>query len=79
MKRARPIVPVGLNRSEAASYVGVSGTTFDKLVARGLMPRPRLVCERRRVWSRYEIDDAFHDLPKCGVQCRSSVWDEALA
>jgi predicted DNA-binding protein (UPF0251 family) len=32
---------LGLSHDEAAAYVGVSGTSFDKLVHDGKMPLPR--------------------------------------
>lgn len=63
MRRAHPIVPVGLNRIEAAQYVGVSPAIFDKLVRDGRMPKPRAISERRLAWSRLELEEAFHDLP----------------
>jgi excisionase family DNA binding protein len=53
---------IGLNREEAANYIGVGHTTFDKLVADGRMPRPKLI-NSRRVWSRRAIEYAFARLP----------------
>ena len=43
---ALPIPPYFLSRTEAAAYVRVSPTTFDKMVADGLMPK------RRRIYGR---------------------------
>lgn len=44
-----------LDRKEAASYVGVSPGTFDKLVRSGEIPPPiRLL--GRKVWDRSELD-----------------------
>lgn len=69
---ARPQVeasypPEGLSRTDAARYVGVSGTTFDELVAKGEMPLPRRYRNcRRLVWLRRELDVALEELPVDG-------------
>lgn len=53
-----------LNRQQAAEFVGVSPTTFDRLVARGHMPRPRQIPETRRlVWLRSELEETLNELP----------------
>jgi predicted DNA-binding transcriptional regulator AlpA len=54
--------PRGLSRVEAATYIGVSPTLFDRMVGDGRMPRPKRVGERR-VWDRTALDAAFADLP----------------
>lgn len=54
---------LGLSRETAARYIGVSPTTFDGLVAAGLMPSPRRV-GRRKLWDRRELDASFDNLPK---------------
>jgi hypothetical protein len=51
----------GLNRVEAARYVGVSPVTFDKLVTKGKMPRPLKVFARR-IWDRRRLDQAMDAL-----------------
>jgi excisionase family DNA binding protein len=56
------LAPRGLNRVEASAYVGVSPTTFDRMVADGRMPRPKRVGERR-VWDRTALDQSFAALP----------------
>lgn len=53
--------PRGLNRAEAARYVGVSPGTFDKLVADGLMPKAKRV-RSRLIFDRQELDLAFSAL-----------------
>lgn len=59
MTRAMPFaVPRGLNRLEAARYVGVSPGTFDKLVDEGVMPRAKRI-RARLVFDRVELDAAF--------------------
>lgn len=50
--------PRGLSRVEAARYVGVSPSTFDKLVNSGEMPQPKRV-GGRRIYDRAALDAAF--------------------
>ena len=45
----------GYDRKEAASYVGVSPTHFDKLVRIGKMPKP-VALLGRKVWDRRALD-----------------------
>ena len=54
--------PRGLSRAQAAAFVGVSATTFDRLVIDGMMPGPRAVYGRL-IWCRIEIEAAFAELP----------------
>lgn len=53
--------PRGLNRIQAAAYVGVSPGTFDKLVSDGLMPKPKRV-RSRLIFDKQELDVAFSAL-----------------
>lgn len=65
---ARPLpfeCPRGLNRAEAASYVGVSPGTFDKLVQDGRMPKPKRV-GARLIFDRFAVDLAFTALDEDG-------------
>jgi len=55
--------PKGLRRHEAAAYIGVSPSSFDQMVHRGFMPRPKRF-GRIAVWDRCALDDAFHCLPE---------------
>lgn len=57
--------PRGLPHDEAARYVGVSPTKFDKLVSERRMPKPRQI-DGRTIWDRVELDIAFSELPKKG-------------
>jgi predicted DNA-binding transcriptional regulator AlpA len=50
--------PRGLNRDQAAGYIGLSVTTFMRLIAVGAMP-PALHFGRRRVWDRRTLDEAL--------------------
>lgn len=64
MPAAEPrIIPRGLSRDEAASYIGVGATKFDELVAENRMPRPKCIGSRK-VWDRLALDAAFSDLPE---------------
>lgn len=51
----------GLSRTEAASYVGVSPTTFDSLVKSKRMPAPIRI-DARTVWDIQALDNAFDAL-----------------
>jgi predicted DNA-binding transcriptional regulator AlpA len=55
--------PRGLDREEAARYIGVGVTKFDQMVADGRMPRPKKV-DGRVIWDRLKIEAAFTDLPE---------------
>ena len=65
MMRPDPIAypPRGMNRDEAARYIGVGNTKFDEMVADGRMPRPKRV-DGRVIWDRLRIEAAFTDLPE---------------
>lgn len=59
MARMAPFLAArGLNRVEAARYIGVSPTTFDKLVDAGQMPKPKQI-GARRVYDRHQLDWSF--------------------
>lgn len=51
----------GLSRAEAAGYIGVGATTFDRMVADGTMPPP-LRIYGRVVWDLRALDEAFEAL-----------------
>jgi len=59
----RPQPRRGLSREEAASYVGISPSKFDELVADHRMPRP-LRIDSRKVWDVRELDLSFDALPR---------------
>jgi predicted DNA-binding transcriptional regulator AlpA len=52
----------GLNRTEAACYVGIGVTKFNELVAAKTMPLPRMI-GTRLVWDIVQLDAAFDELP----------------
>lgn len=71
-KRPAPrIEPRGLSRFDAAAYVGISATTFEKLVGDGRMPPPKRI-NRRMVWDRRSLDEAFEALPETS---ELNPWD----
>lgn len=58
----RPYVePRGLNREQAASYIGVGTTVFDQMVRDGRMPKPVSI-GARKVWDRFKLDVHFDSL-----------------
>jgi predicted DNA-binding transcriptional regulator AlpA len=66
--------PRGLSRLQAAAYIGVSPTLFDEMVADKRMPRPKRI-NRRAVWDRLQLDEAFAALPNDGEEDRADdVW-----
>lgn len=68
-----PYPPRGLSREDAALYIGVGTTTFDRLVEEGRMPQP-IRLGKRVLWDRIKIDAAFADLDGAG----ENVIDRAL-
>lgn len=56
------LAPVGINREQAAAYIGVSTSTFDRLVAHGAMPDGRMIFGRI-VWDVAEVTAAFRAIP----------------
>lgn len=53
--------PRGVNREQAAAYVGVSPSLFDEMVRDGRMPKPTRV-NTRTIWDRLKLDEAFSAL-----------------
>jgi predicted DNA-binding transcriptional regulator AlpA len=62
----------GKNREEAAFYIGVGTTIFDKMVATGQMPQPKMV-GTRTIWDHYELDQFFDRLPQRAVELVNDV------
>lgn len=58
------IEPRGLRREQAAHYVGVSPSHFDRLVEEGVLPRANNL-KGCKVWDRYKIDKTL-----------DSVWED---
>jgi predicted DNA-binding transcriptional regulator AlpA len=57
------LAPRGLNRVQAAAYVGVGTSLFDRMIQRGWMPKPKRV-DGRVIWDRHALDEAFACLPE---------------
>jgi predicted DNA-binding transcriptional regulator AlpA len=67
------LAPRGLSRVQAAEYIGVGVTKFDKMVGDGRMPRPKRI-DGRVVWDRVKLDEAFDALDdEAAVQ---NEWDD---
>ncbi len=67
--------PRGLSRLQAAAYWGIGPTLFDRLVADGRAPQPKVI-DGRMVWDRAELDAAFDALPNRVGEPRANPWDE---
>ena len=59
MKGDLAVWPRGLSVGEAAAYLGISRTSFQRLVDRQQMPRGKRITEGRVVWDRAELDHVF--------------------
>ena len=67
-------LPRGLNRVQAAEYIGVSPTKFDQTIVDGRMPKPKRI-DGRNVWDRYQLDNAFSALPDDNDRM-DEVWEK---
>lgn len=69
--------PRGVNRLQAAAYVGVSATKFDELVEAKRMPKPKQI-DGRVVWDVRKLDLAFDALPEqdggAGEDAEADRW-----
>lgn len=63
-----------LSRVEAAGYIGVSPTTFDKMIYDKLMPAAKRVYALT-LWDIRQLDSAIEDLPG-GDMSTSNPFDE---
>lgn len=57
-----------IGREAAAAYVCVSPNTFDGMVEKGLMPKPRILVGKRKAWDLKELDVATDALPHDGEE-----------
>ena len=62
----RTLAPRLIGREQAAAYVNVSPNTFDDMVEKGIMPKPRLLTGRRKAWDVRDLDAAIDALPYDG-------------
>ncbi|MBT3371983.1 MAG: hypothetical protein HOA08_10705 [Rhodospirillaceae bacterium] len=69
--------PRGLQREQAAAYVGVGCSKFDQMVDDGRMPKPKRI-DTRKVWDRFQLDLAFEELDGGTNSVDANEWDEVL-
>jgi len=70
------VLPLGLSRSEAACFVGVSTTMYDTMVRNGDMPKPKRI-GARTIWDRGEVERAFRELPtEPEARPKKDVWSD---
>lgn len=51
-----------LSLRQAAAYIGVSQSTFRKMVKSGDVPAPIRITEKRLVWDRKQLDEFIDSL-----------------
>jgi predicted DNA-binding transcriptional regulator AlpA len=71
------LAPIGIDRVEAAAFIGIGVTTFDQLVREGTMPQPRTI-KGRLVWHRTELEKAFAALPVRSSETGGGSWTGAF-
>jgi predicted DNA-binding transcriptional regulator AlpA len=60
------LAPRLISREASAAYICVSPNTFDDMVERKVMPKPRILGDRRRAWDVRELDAVADALPRAG-------------
>lgn len=85
MKRAASILPdnlapIGVSREQAAAFIGISSSLFDRLITDGLMPDSRALYGRR-VWDVAEVAEAFRAIPHRSQHidapaAKGNPWDD---
>jgi hypothetical protein len=68
------IVPRGLRRVDAARYLGISPSHFDKQVRAGAIPAP-LQLFGVNIWDRATLDALFDGVPQAN---NDNEWDSVL-
>ena len=68
-----PAVRRGLRHAEAAAYVGLSLSMFDKQITLGRLPKP-VKFGRASVWDMRRLDDAFEP-PGTVSNDNGNPWD----
>ena len=71
---AFPLYKRGLSRLEAAGYIGVSATTFDRMILAGEMPGPKRI-GARKIWDIRALDLAFDALSGEDAAPETNDWD----
>jgi hypothetical protein len=68
------LAPRLIGREASAVYVNLSPNTFDDMVDKGIMPKPRIIPDcRRKVWDVRELDAAVDALLHDGEDLAASV------
>jgi hypothetical protein len=62
MARNHDVTPRLLRRERGAQYLDISTGSFDKLVAAGKIPAPKMM-EGFKVWDRLDLDRYVDELP----------------
>ena len=70
------LAPRLIGREAAAAYVSVSPNVFDQMVNDGKMPRPKLLCGRRRAWDVRALDSTIDNLPADGADVVDQTWSD---
>jgi predicted DNA-binding transcriptional regulator AlpA len=73
---SRPVPFLGMNRTQAADYIGLSASKFDEMVRDGRMPPPKQI-DKRCVWDSRQLTLAFEKLPG-GADDDRNEWDEVF-
>jgi predicted DNA-binding transcriptional regulator AlpA len=74
LSQNRPVPRRGLSRDEAAIYVGIGATLFDRLVSDGQMPKPFRIGSRI-LWDIRKIDLCIDELSH--QDTGKSSWEDA--
>ena len=70
--------PRWLRRDDAADYVSVSCSQFDKWVATGILPKPRKI-GGIVLWDRFALDEGIEAIFYPDVDADLAVWDDVRA
>ncbi len=66
MNTARAVLqtpPAALTKEQAAAYLTLSVSTFEKLVRENNLPKPRQIADRRVAWIRAELEAWLYGRP----------------
>jgi predicted DNA-binding transcriptional regulator AlpA len=72
--------PRAMKADRAAAYLDMSRSKFLELVARGDLPRPKII-DSMRMWDRLALDAAFSDFQESqedGTLARRNSFDDVL-
>lgn len=67
----------GLRRVDAARYLGISPSHFDKQRAAGAIPAPKQILGVT-VWDRHDLDALFDGGVSAAAKNNSNEWDGVL-